>query len=102
MFSVSGKFRVDLFHDFIQICDKAAAALNDLPSVIDQLRIPYTERILQFRELIHITQQPVSVLHRLVVLVEIVQIGGIQLAQLHIHEPSSLGRTVFDDSQVLR
>ena len=47
-------------------------------------------------------KKPVSVLDCFIVLVEIVQIGSIQLTKLHIHKTSSLRGTVFYNSKILR
>ena len=93
---------MDFSYDMIQVFDKAPPALDDPSAVAHQLRVPHTQCVLQVRELVHIPQQAVPVLHRLVVLVEVVQVGGIQLTQLHVHEASALRRPVFDDAQVLR
>ena len=82
-----------------ELFDKPGALCYNLASEPRELLIPELDHIVSDRVLF---QKQIAAFQRSVVLLQMVVIRRLQLAQFHIHEPSSLHRTVFDDGQVFR
>ena len=102
MFPAAGKILVHFPDDFIQILQKNTASPDNLLPVIQKLIIPYIQCHGKRRVVCNLTKQLVALLQHLVVMIQIVQIGFIQLTQLHVHKTSSLGGTILYDGKILR
>ena len=98
----AGKSAVQRCHPAAQFIDELRTRPDHALPVMDQLRIPDIQRIRQRRVEADLPQKIISLIDRLVIIRQIMQIDIAQLTQLHVQKTSAHGRPVLDHGKILR
>lgn len=102
LFPSAGKAVMDAADNPVQLLHKSNAPCNNFFPEFHQLNIPYIQRPPQGGIHVHILEQPVSLVYYFIIVVQVMQIHGIKLTKLHIHESAPFRRAIFNDTEILR